>query len=432
MASNQTNKIVDLFDYNFGNHGTCLPGGNRLKGWVGHDNVLDIGLLEEMELTFIGRRDLALNSICIAQLDDLNISSQFMSVRMEKNILFVENFKSLCKKDGTPSAWPKYKHDDIAFDSRITKSIQVNSGKDLKIEVEINPKCIFLLQFEWKKLDDKYVEQHTQAWDEDDVGQTLVWEDDANATKKTARKAKEAEEAAKAEKAETERKNAKEQERLEKERIKNKRIAEGRYFDMTNDSDDDAKKRKAPDQKKPADESDDDDYDPVKNRRKVEDSDFSSEQSSEEESSDEEAPAAQVPKPIPKIATAIKKIAKPVTKKAKGAPSASVSPSSKVDIVKILKNQSITYLKQEWEEYEPTGKLSVKSLYFGLNPGVQKVLDQAIKKNWRTLRGNEKRLFKQAVYDNFLEKEVYKKKPGMEDNLRVGVNSLNTAMKLSK
>ena len=100
--------------------------------------------------------------------------------------------------------------------------------------------------------------------------------------------------------------------------------------------------------------------------------------------------------------------------------------------MKILKNQSITYLKQEWEEYEPTGKLSVKSLYFGLNPGVQKVLDQAINKNWRTLRGNEKRLFKQAVYDNFLEKEVYKKKPGMEDNLRVGVSSLNTAMKLSK
>jgi hypothetical protein len=229
-----------------------------------------------------------------------------------------------------------------------------------------------------------------------------------------------------------------------KQRIQNKRIAEGRFLDLTNDSDDNAKKRKAPDQKKSADESDDDDFDPVKNRRKVVDSDLSSEQSSEEESSeeessdeessDEEAPAAKNVKPIPKIATATKKIAQPVTKKAKSAPSAKGAPSAKFDIVKILKNENppIEYMNQEWENYEPTAKMYIKTLYWALNPGVQKILDKAIKQNWKLLKGNDKRQFKLAVYNNFLEKEVYEKNPGMQQNLEVGVNSLNTAMKMAK
>ena len=50
MASNPT-QIIDLFDYNYANFGNRLATGDRLRGWVNDDLVLDIGLLENMEPT---------------------------------------------------------------------------------------------------------------------------------------------------------------------------------------------------------------------------------------------------------------------------------------------------------------------------------------------------------------------------------------------
>lgn len=172
MASTNTNKIVDLFQYNYDNYGTARDGGNRLKGWVNTGKVLDIGLIGDMESTLIGRRQPKVKSICIAQEDNMIISSKLMSVSMQNNTVSFGNFLVQTKKDGTPNEYPKWTRDDVAFDARITKSIPVKSGTDIKLVAEINPELLFTLTFEWEKPE----EQKTLGFEQDEVQQTQGFE----------------------------------------------------------------------------------------------------------------------------------------------------------------------------------------------------------------------------------------------------------------